>query len=59
VTHLIERRSAGAVVYCPKCLHQFGGMATCPWDDVALIPIPDDVEPPADPIAVAFYKAIS
>ena len=52
------RRHAGAVVYCPTCLHQFGGMAVCPWDNVPLLPIEDD-ENPADPIAVAFYAALA
>lgn len=55
----ISRRQAGAVVYCPACLHQFGGMTVCPWDNVPLLPIPADAEPPADPVAVAFYKAIA
>lgn len=53
------RRHAGAIVYCPTCLHQFGGMTVCPWDNVPLLRIPDDVEPPADPVAIAFYAVLA
>ena len=54
----IRRRHAGAVVYCPTCLHQFGGMTVCPWDNIPLLPIEDDANP-ADPVAVAFYAALA
>ncbi|MGA9860063.1 MAG: hypothetical protein WBQ18_19515 [Solirubrobacteraceae bacterium] len=52
------RRQLGAVVYCPTCLHQFGGMAVCPWDNIALRPI-EDAAATADPVAVAFYAALA
>lgn len=47
-------RSPGAVVGCPECGSQFGGMARCPWDGTKLVPLEG-----ADPMAVAVYAAIA
>jgi hypothetical protein len=52
------KRSAGAVVGCPMCGAQFGGMVECPWDDVLLWPLVGVGEHPDDAVAVAFYGAI-
>lgn len=49
-----ETRTDGAAVECPVCGHKFGGMTTCPWDGADLVPLPD-----ADPVAVAFYEALT
>jgi hypothetical protein len=51
-------RSTGAVVGCPMCGHQFGGMSRCPWDEVPLWPLAGVGERPDDGVAVAFYEAI-
>lgn len=45
--------SPGAVVYCPECNAEFGGMEVCPWCDVRLRLLPD-----ADPVALEFYRSI-
>ena len=52
-------RSAGAVVGCPMCGAQFGGMFECPWHDVPLWPLVGVGERPEDAIASAFYGAIA
>jgi len=50
---LVANRKNGAVVFCPVCGAEFGGMEFCPWDDHRLVPLAR-----TNPMAVAFYRAI-
>ena len=57
-TMRVQERSPGAVVGCPGCGAQFGGVSTCPWEDLPLVPLQGVGDQSDDDVASAAYKIL-